>query len=149
MKKLLPFLFIVSLCLGIISVDAQNPSTETKKIARKRTFSPISGAWQSVDHKAFMMMNDGFFSGVSEDSTGIWRDIHAGTYIIDNANTITFKVLYSSFPSHVGALNTVEYEMIGETLTLKWFKKLIDAKNGDITAQMPKDLQTQYMRVKN
>jgi hypothetical protein len=77
----------------------------------------------------------------------MWKDTHAGTYTIDG-NSITYKVLYSSFPDHVGALNTAEYEMKGETLTIKWFKKLIDAKGVDITAQMPKDAQTQYVRVK-
>jgi hypothetical protein len=45
-------------------------------------------------------------------------------------------------------LNTIEYDIKGEALTMKWFKKLIDAKGVDITAQMPKDSQTQYIRAK-
>jgi hypothetical protein len=142
MKKLISLLFIISFCLTITSTNAQTNSSQTKN------FSPISGAWLSADHKDFMIMNDGFFSSVSQDSTGIWRDTHAGTYTIDNANTITLKVLYSSYPDHIGALNTIEYDIKGEALTMKWFKKLIDAKGVDITAQMPKDSQTQYIRAK-
>jgi hypothetical protein len=92
------------------------------------------------------MMNDGFFSSLRQDSTGKWRDTHAGTYTVDNANTVTFKVLYSSWPTRVGTLHTVEYDMIGEALTIKWFKKLIDAKEGDVTAQLPKGTQTQYVK---
>jgi hypothetical protein len=147
MKKTISLLLIASFYLGIISTNAQNASSETKKNG-KNASSSIYGAWQSVDHKRFMIMNDGFFSNVTEDSTGIWRDVHAGSYTIDNANTITLKILYSSFPSHVGRLHTVEYEMSGDTLTMKWYKKLIDAKDGDITAQMPTDKQTQYVRAK-
>lgn len=91
-------------------------------------------------------MNDGFFSSVGQDSTGKWADTHAGSYTVDNSNMVTLKVLYSSFPDHIGALHTVEYEINGDNLTMKWFKKLVDAKAGDITAQMPKGQQTQYVR---
>lgn len=147
MKKIITLLFIVSFCFSITSTNAQTAVSKTK-IFMENPAASLSGAWESMDHKEFALMSDGFFSSISEDSTGMWKETHAGTYTMDNANTITYKVLYSSFPDHVGALNTAEYEMKGETLTIKWFKKLIDAKGVDITAQMPKDTQTQYVRVK-
>lgn len=100
---------------------------------------------QSVNHKEFFIINEGFFSSLRQDSTGIWRDTHAETYTVDNANTVTLKVLYSSWLTHVGALHNIEYDMRGEALTIKWFKKLLDAKEGDVTAQLPKGTQTQYV----
>jgi|SRR5450755_1471294 len=147
MKKVISLLLIASFSMGIVSANAQSASSETRK-NNKKTSAHIFGAWRSVDHKRFMIVIDDFFSNVTEDSTGIWRDIHAGSYTIDNANTITLNILYSSFPSHVGRLHTVEYEMNGDTLTMKWYKKLIDAKDGDITDQMPRDKQTQYVKAK-
>jgi hypothetical protein len=139
MKKLIPLLFIVGLCFTFISTSAQTPSAQEKS---------VSGAWVSQDGKEFTMMNNGFFSSVSADSAGVWNQTHAGSYTIDNANTITFKVLYSSFPDHIGALNTVEYNIKDGAITMKWFKKLVDAKGVDITAQVPKDTQTTYVRAK-
>ena len=148
MKKLIPLLLlVVSSCFSIVSTNAQTASSQTKSSA-KTTFSSVGGAWKSVDNKEFAMINDGFFSSIGQDSTGIWRDTHAGTYTMDSDNTMTLKILYSSFPSHAGALHTVEYDMQGETLTIKWFKKLIDAKEGDITSKVPQGTQTQYTRMK-
>lgn len=147
MKKLISLLLTFGFCFSIALTKAQTASSQTRSSA-KTTLSSVNGAWKSVDNKEFSMLNDGFFSGIDQDSTGIWRDTHAGTYTIDNNNTMTLKVLYSSFPSHVGAVHTVEYDMKGETLTIKWFKKLIDAKDGDITSNMPKGTQTQYVRMK-
>jgi hypothetical protein len=146
MKKIITILFVVCFCLSITSTNAQTAVSKTKEFVKNAPVS-LSGAWESVDHKEFALMNDGFFSSIGEDSTGMWKDTHAGTYTVDG-NSVTYKVLYSSFPDHVGVLNTAEYEMKGEILTIKWFKKLIDAKGVDITAQMPKDTQTQYVRVK-
>jgi len=147
MKKITLLLFVVGFCFAITPTKAQTASSGMKNITKK-AYSPIDGAWQSADHKEFSILMDGFFSSIAEDSTGMWKNTHAGTYTVDNANTLTLKVLYSSWPEHVGALHTVEYDLQGETLTLKWFKKLIDAKQGDITAQLPQGTQTQYVRVK-
>jgi hypothetical protein len=137
MKKLISLLFIAGFCFAFISANAQTAQEKS-----------ISGAWVSQDGKEFTMLNNGFFSSVSADSTGKWNETHAGTYTIDNANTITYKVVYSSFPDHIGALNTVEYSIKDGAITMKWFKKLIDAKGVDITAQVPKDTQTTYVRAK-
>jgi hypothetical protein len=147
MKKIISLLLIVSFFLSITSTNAQTAVSKTKNFITNADGS-LTGAWVSTDHKQFAIMNDGFFSSIGQDSTGMWKDMHAGTYTIDNANTITYKVLYSSFPDHVGAFHTAEYEIKGETLTIKWFKKLIDATGTDITAQMPKGTQTQFVKAK-
>jgi hypothetical protein len=139
MKKLILPLLIAACCFPFISANAQMASAQE---------NDISGAWVSQDGKEFSIMNNGFFSSVSADSTGMWNQTHAGTYTIDNANTITFKVLYSSFPDHVGAANTVEYNIKDGALTMKWFKKLLDSKGVDITSQVPQDTQTTYVRAK-
>ena len=140
MKKLISLLFITAFCFTIISTKAQSASANKKD---------ITGAWVSADGNEFTIMNDGFFSSVSKDSaTGSWNQTHAGSYTLDNANTITFKVLYSSFPDHIGALNTTEYDLNGDTVTMKWFKKLVDGTGADITNQVPQNTQTQYVRAK-
>ena len=148
MKKTKLLLFITILFLGFAKAGAQTTTKAATTSTDKNMASPVTGAWQSADQKEFVIMNDGFFSSIAQDSTGKWADTHAGTYTLDNANTLTLKVVHSSFPTHVGALHTVEYSLQGDMLTIKWFKKLVDAKDGDITAQLPKDTQTQYMRAK-
>ena len=120
-------------------------STQTAVSQKKDIFN---GAWRSVDNKGFSVMHDGYFNAVGQDSTGKWNSVHAGTYTINNDNTITFKVLYSSFPDHIGSLNTAEYTMTGETVKMRHFKKLIDGTGKDITDQMPKDVWETSTRLK-
>ena len=116
--------------------------------AQKAGSALFNGAWQSVDNKGFSVMHDGYFNDVAQDSTAKWNSVHAGTYTVNNDNTITFKVLYSSYPDHVGSLNTAEYTINGDTLKLRHFKKLIDAQGKDITDQMPKDAWETSIRLK-
>ena len=146
MKKMLLGLLVVSFCFSSTTTTAQTTISNTT--TAKNTITSISGAWRSVDNKEFAIMSDGFFSSVAQDSTGKWAETHAGTYTVDNANTVTLKVTHSSHAYRIGSLHTVEYDIKGENLTIKWFKKLIDAKEGDITAKMPKGTQTQYVRAK-
>jgi hypothetical protein len=61
---------------------------------------------------------------------------------------MTLRLLYSSFPYRIGSVQTVDYELNGDTLTIKWFKKLLDPKGTDITAQMPKNTLTKFTRAK-
>ena len=79
--------------------------------AQKAGSALFNGAWRSVDNKGFSVMHDGYFNAVRHDSTGKWNSVHAGTYTVNNDNTITFKVLYSSYPDHIGSLNTAEYSI--------------------------------------
>src|SRR6266487_4735047 len=108
----------------------------------------FNGAWRSVDNKGFSVMHNGYFNAVGQDSTGKWNSVHAGSYTVNNDNTITFKVLYSSYPDHVGSLNTAEYTIKGDTVKMRHFKKLIDAQGKDITDQMPKDAWETSVRLK-
>jgi hypothetical protein len=124
---------------------AINPPTA---LSQKKGAAIFNGAWRSVDNKGFSVMHDGYFNGVGPDSTGKWNDVHAGTYTVDSDSTITFKVLYSSHPDHVGAANTAAYSITGDTVKMRHFKKLIDAQGKDITDQMPKDAWETSTRLK-
>ena len=116
--------------------------------AQKTGPALFNGAWRNVDNKGFSVMHDGYFNAVGQDSTGKWDDVHAGTYTVNGDNTITFKILYSSYPDHVGALNTAEYTIKGDTVKMRHFKKLIDAQGKDITDQMPKNAWETAVRLK-
>jgi len=116
--------------------------------AQKTGSAVLNGAWRNVDNKGFAVIHDGYFNAVGQDSTGKWNSVHAGTFTINNDNTITFKAVYSSYPEHMGSLNTAEYTMIGDTLKIRHFKKLVDAQGNDITAQMPKDAWEISVRLK-
>ena len=108
----------------------------------------FNGAWRSEDNKGFSVMHDGYFNVVGQDSTGKWNSVHAGTYTVNNDNTITFKILYSSYPDHMGSLNTAEYTIKGDIVKMRHFKKLIDGQGKDITDQMPKDAWETLVRLK-
>ena len=116
--------------------------------AQPATPALFNGAWRGAENKVFSVMHDGYFNAVAQDSTGKWNSVHAGTYTVNDDNTITFKILYSSYPDHVGSLNTAEYTINGDTLKMRHFKKLIDAQGKDITDQMPKDVWETVVRLK-
>ena len=116
--------------------------------AQKASSALFNGAWRSVDNKGFSVMHDGYFNAVGQDSSGKWNDVHAGTYTVNSDNTITFKIVYSSYADHIGALNTAEYTMKGDTVKMRHFKKLIDATGKDITDQMPKNAWETSVRLK-
>lgn len=126
----------------------QSQKKTTSQKAGQNAASLFNGAWIGNDNKGFSVMHDGYFNAVGPDSTGKWNDVHAGSYTVNNDNTITFKILYSSYPDHVGSLNTAEYTMSGETVRMRHFKKLIDAQGKDITDQMPKNVFDTMTRAK-
>ncbi len=116
--------------------------------AQKTGSALFNGAWRSTDDKGFTVMHDGYFNSVGQDSSGKWNSVHAGTYTVNGDNTITFKVVYSSYPDHIGALTTAEYTIKGDTVRMRHFKKLIDATGKDVTDQMPKDAWETSVRLK-
>lgn len=136
--------FSCALLLFIFTASNAQATASTKKTTMHSRNSTITkdfnGAWRSDDDKGFSVMHNGYFNAVAKDSLGKWDDVHAGTYVVNNDNTITFKVLYSSYPDHVGSANTAAYTVNGSTVKMRHFKKLIDAKGKDVTAQMPKDV---------
>ncbi|MDQ3845519.1 MAG: hypothetical protein M3342_16150 [Bacteroidota bacterium] len=135
------FLLIALIFLSVCSNAQSAPSSKktTTQGTNKNAAAFFNGAFRSDDNKGFTVMHDGYFSAIAQDSTGRWAATHAGTYTVNDNNTITFKALYSSYPDHIGSLNTAEYTINGETLKLRHFKKLVDAQGRDITDQMPKD----------
>jgi hypothetical protein len=142
------------LCAATVLFAFTTSSAQTGQLQKKQNNAEaksasdyFNGAWRSNDNKGFSVMHNGYFNTVGQDSTGKWNQVHAGTYTVNNDNTITFKVLYSSFPDHIGAANTAEYTMSGETVKMRHFKKLIDAQGKDMTDQMPKDAWETMTRV--
>ena len=146
MKNIFFYMVVMSCCfLSTIAVAQTKNSTTTTE---KKANSSLSGAWVSIDNKEFLIMNDGFFSSIAQDSTGKWTEAYAGTYTFDNANTITLKATYSSIAYRIGYLHTIDYKLNGDNLTFKLFKKLVDPKAGDVTSRMPQGIETQYTRAK-
>jgi len=126
---------------------AANAQGHTKPPVNKAA-SFFNGAWQGSENKGFIVIHEGYFNAVGQDSTGKWAEVHAGTFTVNNDNTVTFKVLYSSYPDHIGSLNTAEYSINGETVKMRHFKKLVNAEGKDITDQMPKDAYETLTRMK-
>lgn len=144
------FLFAAMLLFVFTASNAQTTRSQktTSQSKSQSATAFFNGAWQSEDSKGFSVMHDGYFNSVAQDSTGKWDDVHAGTYTVNGDNTITFKILYSSYPDHVGSANTAEYTISGETVKMRHFKKLIDAQGRDVTDQMPKDAWETVVRFK-
>ena len=140
------FLFAATLLFFFTASTQTALSQKTSGSQNAAAF--FNGAFRTDDNKGFSVMHNGYFNSVGQDSTGKWNSVHAGTYTVNNDNTITFKVLYSSFPDHIGASNTAEYTITGETVKMRHFKKLIDATGKDITDQMPKDVWETSTRLK-
>lgn len=142
--------FAVTLLTVFTTSYAQTAQSLKKSSQSKSqmTSAFFNGAWRSEDNKGFAVMHDGFFNSVAQDSTGKWNEVHAGSYTIGNDNTIALKILYSSYPDHIGSINTAECTLSGETVKLRHFKKLIDAQGKDVTDQMPKDAWETLIRVK-
>jgi len=130
------------------NAQTKQPQKQSLQSKSQKLSSVLNGAWRSEDGKGFTVIHDGFFNSVNQDSTGNWNEVTAGSYIVGNDNTVTLKTLYSNYPDHIGSLHTSEYKINGETLELKFFKKLIDAQGNDITDQMRKDAWVTMTRVK-
>src|SRR5439155_6198590 len=109
------FLCIALAFLINASYGQSNNSTKNtmSKASSQGIVATFNGAWSSDNGKGFSVMNNGYFNSVAQDSTGKWAEVHAGKYTVNNDNTITFKILYSSYPDHVGAENTADYTMNG------------------------------------
>ena len=145
------FCFAALLLFVFTAVNAQSAKSKGKMSSTSGSQSSMAffnGAWKSDDGKGFAVMHDGYFNSVGQDSSGKWDDVHAGTYTVNGDNTITFKVLYSSWPDHVGSANTAAYTVSGETVKMHHFQKLIDANGKDMTDQMPKDAWETITRMK-
>jgi hypothetical protein len=145
--------FLASLFL----VNQAVAQTSKSKTGINADATALNGAWQRVyyyngktattgEPKEIVVVHDGFFSSVGQDSSGRWNNTHVGTFETDG-NIMKNILLYSSHPERVGSTNWVEYELKGDTLIMNWSKKLITAQGQDITAQMPKTV-SKFIRAK-
>jgi hypothetical protein len=120
--------------------------------------SPIDGEWELVWSKQdgkvqspgkptqFKMFNNGFFSLIMQDSAGNWSIAGAGTFEISgNTYKETFK--YVSMPELVGYTNWQEYELRGDTLYKKLFKRVTDAAGKEVTT-WTRDIEEKRVRAK-
>lgn len=108
MKKCIFLLFAASFSLIFTSNNAA-AQTSKKTSSNHNAISVLNGAWQTSwngtagipSSKEYIVLNDGFFSNIGQDSTGAWRETHGGTYEI-SGNIYKQKILYSSYPERIG-----------------------------------------------
>jgi len=154
MKKIIPIQSAVILAV-VFSINVTAAQSSANNTSNN---SAVNGAWERVyyyngkttttgEPKEFVLVHDGFFSSIGQDSSGKWSNTHAGTFEI-SGNTMRNRLLYSSHPERVGSTHWVEFELKGDTLTMKWFKKLITAQGQDITSQTPINTESKYIMAK-
>ena len=151
MKKIVSILctlvVIIFLLVNIAAAQSSKRSTGSN--------AAINGAWQRAyyysgkttttsEPKEFVLVYDGFFSSIGQDSSGRWANTYAGSFEI-SGNIMKSHLLYSSHAERVGSTQWIEFELVGDTLDMKWFKKLITPQGQDITAQMPR-VESKYIR---
>jgi hypothetical protein len=120
--------------------------------------SPIDGEWELVWSKnngkvnspdkpiQFKMFHNGFFSLIMQDSAGKWNIAAAGTFETKgNTYKETFK--YIGLPEYTGYSNWQEFELRGDTLYKKLFKKVMDASGNEVN-DWPKDIEEKRVRAK-
>src|SRR4030095_13859520 len=154
MKKI----FFIQCTVTLMTLFAVNIAAAQSSENSIGNNAAVNGAWQRVyydngktttttgEPKEFVVVHDGFFSSIGQDSSGRWSNTHAGTFEI-SGNIMKNHLLYSSHTERVGSDHWVEFELKGDTLTMKWFKKMITPQGQDITAQMPK-AESKYIRAK-
>ncbi len=136
MKKLLLFinlLVVISLCFSY-GVQAQN---RKNKSANKISISSLNGCWKRIgvitDGKPeadplaqLRMFSGGFYTIIGQDTAHNWARTFAGIYEIEN-NLYKETCQYSSAPTLIGITHWQEIKLIGDTLNLKFFNKMIDS----------------------
>lgn len=144
---------LVFLCL-ILTAGQPSKSKSGNNISASR----VDGAWQRVYHyngkttttgepKEFVVVHDGFFSSIGQDAEGRWTNTHGGSYEL-RGKLMKNHLLYSSHTDRLGFTNWVEYELKGDTLTMKWnIKKMLTPQGQEITVQMP-TTESKFIRAK-
>lgn len=147
---------VFSVVLFGIIVAAAPPSK--RKSSSSVSASILDGAWQRVYHhngkttttgepKEFVVVHDGFFSSIGQDAEGRWTNTHGGSFEL-NGKLMKNHLLYSSHTDRLGFTNWVEYELKGDTLTMKWnIKKMITPQGQEITVEMPTS-ESKFIRAK-
>lgn len=118
----------------------------------------LEGAWELVSTTERPLANvkrplqlkifaDGYFCLIMKDSTGKWSLASGGTYET-NGNGYKETHLYVTIPEFIGTTVWQQYEIKGDTLYKKLFKKVINSKGEDITAQFSTNIDEKRVRVK-
>jgi hypothetical protein len=118
----------------------------------------LEGAWELVSTTERPMANvkkpvqlklfaDGYFCLIMKDSTGKWSLASGGTYET-NGNTYKETHLYVTIPEWIGTTDWQQFEIKGDTLYKKLFKKVVNSKGEDITAQFSTTIEEKRVRVK-
>jgi hypothetical protein len=136
MKKLLLFInlfVVISLCIPY-GLQAQS---RKGKAVKKISVSSLNGCWKRIsiitDGKPeaeplaqLRMFSGGFYTIIGQDTARNWTRTFAGIYEIEN-NLYKETTKYSSAPTLVGNTHWQEIKIKGDTLSLKFFKKMIDS----------------------
>ncbi|MCS3798492.1 hypothetical protein [Niastella sp. OAS944] len=118
----------------------------------------LEGAWELVSTTERPLANikrplqlkifaDGFFCLIMKDSTGKWNLASGGTYETDG-NVYKETHLYVTVAEFIGTTVWQQYEIKGDTLYKKLFKKVINRKGEDITAQFSTNIEEKRVRAK-
>jgi hypothetical protein len=148
MQKLIIIVAIFTTeCLVACSANNKEKTGNANAIVAGNTkTSPLEGSWNLVwksGKESFRregkvtqlkMFCDGYFSLIGQDSTGKASWAGAGTYTVEG-NMYQEIFLYCTIPEYVGATDWQEFEMNGDTLSFKGFKKAIMADGKDVTNQ--------------
>ena len=155
MISILVFSFIIPGCNS--NEEKEGTQADKDSTTINASTSPIDGSWELVwsnqggNIKApgkpiqFKMFHDGFFSLIMQDSAGNWNIAGAGTFET-NGNTYKETFKYVTVPEYVGLSNSQEFELKGDTLYFRLFKKVENAKGEDISKQFPTNLEEKRVR---
>jgi flagellar basal body rod protein FlgG len=142
----------------LFSLIAAGAQTSKRKSTSSGSASALNGAWQRVYHyngkttitgepKEFAVIHDGFFSSIGHDTEGRWTNTHGGSFEL-NGNVMKNHLLYSSHTDRLGFTTWVEYDLEGDTLTLKFnSKKMVTPQGQEITVEMPTS-ESKFIRAK-
>lgn len=140
-------------CLFIVAGCQSNASYQDTTAAKQTAVAPssaIEGAWELVWSESNGKVNNsgkpiqlkifcnGFFCYLMQNSsTGNWSEGGGGTYETDGK---TYKEIhkYNSNAENVGFTDWQEFEIKGDTLYMTLFKKALNRKGEDVTAQWPR-----------
>lgn len=136
MKKILLIikLFIILFICVPYCVQAQRHKINAKS---KLSVSSLNGCWKRVsvitDGKAeaeplgqLRMFSGGFYTIIGQDTAHNWTRTFAGIYDIEK-NLFKETTQYSGVTQIVGNTHWQEIKITGDTLSLKFFNKMIDA----------------------
>jgi len=154
-------LFVVTAALlSLLSCTGPTKGANKSQVgnASSALKNDLEGAWELVSTTERRLANvkrpvqlklfvDGYFCFIMKDSTGKWSMASGGTYET-NGNEYKETHLYVTIPEYIGTTVWQQYEIKGDTLYKKLFKKAINSKGEDITAQFSSNIEEIRVRVK-